>query len=319
MGNIEHKGFVSGIHIELPRDLLKDELVPSPHLLSEMPRHNVLATTTLYRTNDIATKPEIATRAQLALTMFEKACSLGYEMISVDGGSDAGWKKKAQDLGVCLENECFDDIPGHHPMGKSKRQAMRLAADLGKPLMTWLEPEKHPYILARDGQSPVAMAAAPVYEGAADAVLPRRINTSCYPGTQQAIELFCNLMVMNLMHTHFKQKGLSQEEIEKRVPYLDQWSGPRTFHANFARYYTHYSGEIRGFVHDRWESLNAPIWQMMLEGKRVRGVAVPYEHPREQTLQEGANISYDLKRLEQAQYPLQALSRLLGMDVSPAA
>lgn len=319
MSDITNRSFVSGIHIELPREILAYELVPSPSLLPEMPQHNVLATTTLYRASDIAKKPEIAARARLALTMFEKARSLGYDIMCVDGGSDVGWRAKVHELGVSLENECFDGIPGHHPIGKSRRQVMRLALNRGKPLVTWLEPEKHPYILARNGESPVAMTAAPVYEGAADATLPRRIDTSYYPGTQQAIELFCNLTVMNLMRAHFKQKGLSQEESEKRVPYLDQWSGPRTFHAGAVPYYTNYPGEIRGMVYDRWESINAPIWQMILDGKRVHSVAVPYEHPQEQTLFEGANASYDIKRLEQAHFPLQALQCLLGMDVKAAS
>ncbi|MEK6825526.1 MAG: hypothetical protein AABY00_01945 [Nanoarchaeota archaeon] len=312
---------ITGVKFQLPAFLLRGELEPNLSLLSEMPKHSILTTGTKYTEADIKGKPEIAGRAKLAIEFFSRARSLGYTVLAVDGGSDSGWRASARDLGVILIDENLDKFPGKHPIGRSRRQVFAEALNHSSnfPLITWCEPEKITYITSSDGRNPISMAATPVYEGLADVVLPRRIDTSYYPATQQAIELFCNLLCMKQVREYLRSKGLPEQEATKCVPYLDEWCGPRTFNRESAqKYWVEYTGEINGKPFDRWEPMNVAVWNMLIDGKRVRSVAVPYEHPAAQTALEDRSIAYDLKRIEQAQFPLSALAELIGSKVQAA-
>ena len=298
---------IYGARLVLPKDLFNFEILPNPSLLNEMPKKNILFTATQYASKGGALPLDMTLRAELALEFFQKARQLGYDVVCVDGRSDGGWVSEVRDLGVKVETENFTDILGKHPMGKSRRQALNFALNCGKhPLVTWCEPEKHPYILSPDGRNPISMAATPVYEGLADLTAPRRVdNLESYPTTQQLAEVECNLLATNLLRMHASSRGMPQ------VPYLDHCSGPRTFHRDQAHYFTEYSGEIRGKEYDRWGSLLVPVWNMLIDGKKVCGVAVPYVHPIRQTEFEAGSPSYDAKRLEQALAFKQALDDLI--------
>ncbi len=312
------KNVLTGVKMRVPESTFIYEHTPNLNLIGEMPSHVVLATTTMYKPNkDGQWDSEIKMRADLASRMFSFAKILGYDVVCVDGNSDSGWQKAVKDLGVILIPENLNGFPGKHPMGRSRRQAFDAAANLRKhEMIAWLEPEKHPYVLASNREIPVAMTATPVYEGKADLVLPRRIDTSFYPATQQAIEFMCNVVSMNMFRKHFE--GDNSEDVYPITSYLDHCSGPRTFRKDLVDYFLDYSGEINGIAHDRWESVLVPVWKMMVGKKRVRGVAVPYEHPKEQTSMEGANLSYDLKRVEQTGEVISTLGEFLKADMQAA-
>jgi len=78
-----------------------------------------------------------------------------------------------------------------------------------------------------------------------------------------------------------------------------------------------YTGEINGKEHDRWESILVPVWQMMINGKKVRSVVVPYEPPAEQTEIEETDATYDMKRVEQLNAFVITLGELLGEEFKP--
>lgn len=309
----------TGVLFAAPRWMTEHELQHAESLLNEMPKHNVLVTATMYPEKAMCSKPAIVARANLALRMFTKARDDNYTIICVDRGSDPGWRSEVRDIGVRLIDE-DNEIPGYHSLGKNRRQAMLAGLDLEKPLLTWLEPEKHTYIRASDKRRPVAMAATPVYSGEANIVVPRREDTSSYPAAQQFLEATCNVMTMNYLRAALMMQGMSENEAMQRAPYLDYWAGPKTLHRDVAHYFTRYSGKIEGVIADAYESIIVPALQMILDGKKVKGVAVPYSHPQEQSLFEGSDISYDLKRIEQADKPLRAFRLLLGFeDVKVAA
>src|SRR3989338_8416181 len=209
------------------------------------------------------------------------------------------------------------DIQMRAQLGKSRRQSGDIAANLGThETLTWLEQEKHPYIATDDYHywSPAAMVAAPVYERKVDAAIPRRIDLSHYPITQQLNETYCNLTAMHMMRDALRKRGV--ENPEEQVHYLDHCSGPRTIHRDYFDYFLRYPGEINGKPHDQWESIIVPLWEMMLKGERVGGVAVPYVHPAEQTALESKNAVYDMKRAIQANTLISALGEILGLTAA---
>ena len=307
----------TGLSLPLPSELFEAELEPNELLTREMPKHTVLFTTTMYQTNNGLWKPDILMRAQLAKRMFQKSRAWGYDIVCVDSDSEGGWLQCIKDLGVIVEPEKPDQYRGNHPLGKSRRQSGDIAANLGThETLTWLEPEKHPYIATDDYHywSPAAMVAAPVYERKVDAAIPRRIDLSHYPITQQLNETYCNLTAMHMMRDALRKRGV--ENPEEQVHYLDHCSGPRTIHRDYFDYFLRYPGEINGKPHDQWESIIVPLWEMMLKGKRVGGVAVPYVHPAEQTALESKNAVYDMKRAIQANTLISALGEILGLTAA---
>src|SRR3989344_4948144 len=128
--------------------------------------------------------------------------------------------------------------------------------------------------------------------------------------TQQLNETYCNLTAMHMMRDALRKRGV--ENPEEQVHYLDHCSGPRTIHRDYFDYFLRYPGEINGKPHDQWESIIVPLWEMMLKGKRVGGVAVPYVHPAEQTALESRSVVYDMKRAIQANTLISALGEILG-------
>jgi hypothetical protein len=288
-------------YIELPDRLLNHELRPNASLLKEIPKHTVIVTTTMYPTNDGNWNVVAKTRANLALQMFKKARGFGYDVVCIDCKSDDGWREEARNSGVQLINEDSNCCSGEHPMGIGRRQGFYAARALGDyKIFAWTEPEKHPFILSADGESPVAMTSALIYEGRADAVIPRRMDLSFYPDTQQTAEYTANLIAMKELAAILEKRGSDSDLINKvRTKYLDYCTGSRAFSRKSIDYVTDYPGDINGKEHDRWEAILVPVWNMIFDKKRVEGVAVPYEHPPEQTAIENTDVRYDEKRIEQ--------------------
>lgn len=272
----------------------------------KFPSKVVLTTTTFYPSKNGIMAEDVKLRANLALSMFKNAQAFEHPVVVVDGGSDAGWRKEAVNLGVKLIDEIRNE---NHTMGKGRRQALTEAGNLNQPIICWLEPEKTDFLTFS-----LLMCAKPVYCSFADIIVPRREDElESYPAQQRFEELTGNLTVMELLRGYFIKQGLSIEESEKRVPYLDQWIGPRVMNKKGLEYFLNYDGKIGDAVHDRWESIFVPLWQAMIEGKvNVKGAPVPYQHPREQTQLESSSPEYSLKRVQQLNVIVDAANKFVN-------
>ena len=297
--------------LSLPNMLFNGDIPPNNTLLPEIPKRTVIATTTLYKTNPDGTfTDDTAMRAKLALQLVHNARERGYDIVVVDGGSDTGWRHEIKDTGAVLVDENISNYPGKHFMGRSRRQALDIAANLGgHDIISWIEPEKAPYIITPNGESPLAMTASAIADGRADLIIPRRMdNLTSYPLQQQLKEIMANLTYQSMINDALMRRGSVT-----RVPYLDLQIGPRTISKNDITYFVGYNGTVNGKPFDRWESIFIPVVRMILDGKRAESVAVPYVHPAEQTRIESDNPVYDCKRVEQASVIVTAIGELLKM------
>lgn len=278
--------------------------------LTDGVKRTVLATATMYPSRNGQMADDVALRARLALATIWSARHHGYgRIIVVDGSSDTGWRQEARGLGATLIDESpslYPSVPGVKGFGPGRRQALAIAANEPADAIVWIEPEKYPLVHATDfndssnvqfsGRTPLAAAAVPVLEGTADIVIPRRMDDlRSYPIQQRAMELAGNRMVQALLREAWRRESATRPESEERVPYIDQWFGPRIMAPDAVSYFTAYRGE-QG---DRWESIFVPVWRAIMDGKRVIDTPVDYTHPMEQTALESSSPAYDLKREEQ--------------------
>ena len=205
-------------------------------LLSEVPRNTVIATSTWYESKDGVMKMDLELRARLALEFCKKASELGYKTVVVDGGSDKGWRQTISSLEnvVLLDQQAKGFMAG-------RQEAYLYAANDGRKIIAASEPEKHPLVQHKDGHSPLAVAALPVYMGLADGTIPRRTDgLASYPAQQAVAEADAALSVYNLFVSYAKQHGLNIA-----VPYLDQQIGPRILDKSLVGYLLHYPGFIK--------------------------------------------------------------------------
>jgi glycosyltransferase involved in cell wall biosynthesis len=232
----------------------------------------VIVTTTWY---DLG-KESDRLRAGVALRTVEKAIELGYEIVVVDGGSDGEFVGEMKKSGarVCVQKE--------KGMGVGRREAMRRALGLRKKAMVWMEPEKEPLVRLLD------KVVEPIIEGKADLVVPKRESMNSYPAEQQHSEWLINRYWQLL--------------IEKK---LDICFGPRAWGVELTGYFLNYNGEYG----DKWEAIFITVMEMLRDGKRVVGVEVDYEHPRELTKIEQGNIEFVEKRIEQLGGLVKAMGR----------
>jgi hypothetical protein len=289
-----------------------DAELPTNHLIhaiNEVPRNTAIATTTFYPSRDGKMAPGDIVRSKLALEMISAAKNQGYEVMVVDGGSDSNWRNAVLQTGAYLSDEV------DHPrgiLGPGRRQAIEFAANMDRKLVAWVEPEKAPLIQAAGYMHlrPLAIAGAPVLEGTANLVVPRREDElASYPEQQRFEEITGNLTVRDTLRDYFISKGMPFDQAADKVPYLDMWIGPRIMDAEGTARFLQYKGELwdkdadnkQGAMvkHDAWESIFVPVWQAMFDGLRVGGVVVPYVHPAEQTALESKILSYSHKRVEQ--------------------
>lgn len=284
-----------GAQLQFSPELFQHDSQPNSQLVAEMPKYAILATTTKVETGE-----EGVLRGELALKMFKNARELGYTVVCVDGNSIPVWKQKVRDLGIVLIDENLTNYPGKHPMGRSRRQVLDAAANYkNHPLIVWLEPEKYPFIVNALAESPVGLAATVAYERKADVVIPRRLdNLASYPLDQQLEELLANITIQSYLQEYFR--GKVGEEEAAQVPYFDFFSGTRIIRRDVLDRFLQYGGVVGSDAHDRWELLFVPPVQLLLEGKRVASVPVPYVHPEKQTMFEQGKVEYLTKRIAQS-------------------
>ncbi len=235
-----------------------------------------IATTTLY-------KPNVGVdvhRAKLATDSIKTATMLGYEVIVVDGGSSDEVLEEFRRYGARVYPE------KERGMGKSRRQAIRLAHDTGKEVIAWTEPEKTSYMRE------ILKTAKPIIDGSADLVVPKRRSLESYPIAQQLSEPFGNLFWKELTgHA------------------LDMLFGPRTWNRRLSDYFLSYDGRYG----DEWDSIFIPVMNAIFDGKGVIGVEVEYTHPKEQKEGEEHDINFYKKRLLQLENLLPAFEAHWGM------
>lgn len=230
--------------------------------LGEISDKVVIATTTLY-------KPDLrgdVCKAKLALDTIEVAIDLGYQIIVVDGGSPDEFLQESERYGANIFKQ---ESPG---MGNAKRQAIKEAQLTDKPIIALTDLEKEDYI------NQISLTAYPLLQGVADLVVPQRISLETYPIVQSLFEERGNELWKKLTGTD-----------------LDIWFGPRTFLSYMSDYFLVYNGEYG----DLWDSFFIPVFNAILDGKKVIGVEVDYTHPEKQTNVEQGDIDFDRKRLRQ--------------------
>jgi len=235
-----------GARVGLPRELLAGEL-SFYRYSSELIKDTVIATTTMYPEKDGKMDAASELRSRLALEKIRKAAELGCDIVVLDGGSSAGWRTKARDLGAVLVDENLSDYPGRHVMGRGRRQILDFAGNYGKhKIIAWIEPEKHPFITSEQlSISPLGVAAMVVYEELADIVIPRRKDgLQSYPLQQQFEELLGSVHVTEQMRSFVERHKLGNPL--HMVPYLDLWIGPRIISKEKGlQEFLDYKGEIR--------------------------------------------------------------------------
>jgi len=220
----------------------------------------VIATSTFYP----AKKDKI--RIALSKKTFQKARSLGYLIVAVDGGSPKTLTSEYEKLGArvfCQEK------PG---MGNGRRQAISLATEMSNNIVVWMEPEKAPFV------SQIESLSSLLEKQAAGIVIPKRKSLSSYPFVQQQTEMLGNLF----------WKELTQSD-------LDVYFGPRVWKKEISEYFLKYNGEYG----DLWDSTFIPIMNAIAEGKKVISGEIDYKHPPEQAEQEKNNLPFWEKRFEQ--------------------
>lgn len=210
--------------------------------------------------------PTSVLRAGLTKEMVKNACSLGYLVVLVDGGSPRELIKEYQNLGAIVHKQKTKS------MGAGRREAIEYANSLDSEIVFLTEPEKASLV------SRIEEVVGPILEGKADIVMPWRRSLGSYPIAQQLSERFGNLYWKEMT-------GLE----------LDVFFGPRVWHKDISKYFLEYDGAYG----DLWDSLQVPVINAISDGKRVISVPVEYRHPVEQTKTEERDLSFFRKRIEQ--------------------
>jgi hypothetical protein len=281
----------------------QDDAVPDIALLPEMPQKTVVVTSTLYDPSREIVSGDAVLRMGLAYELFVKARGLGYDVVTVDGGSPGAWLSGVRDLGVVVLEEDISERVGLHPMGKARRQALEVAGNLGThDVIYWTEPEKHPLF---DQRGPVehayalAMMSAVVAGGkGVIAIGKRKDGLQSYPAQQRFCELAGNFTITSMLDAYLKKVG-----IKEGAPYLDHWNGPRAISRDALDLFLQYDGTIGGVaVDDRWGMHTVAPWIALAQQLPVKGVVVDYTHPVDQTAFEenpDCRALYDKKRIDQ--------------------
>jgi len=222
-----------------------------------------VATTTFYKST---------TDLRLGLTL-KTLNALRESQISaavVDGSPSEEIKTRLKATGAIVIPEISDAT-----MGDGRRQVIKEAgAASNDHVVFWMEPEKYPMVPF------IRQICAPIYEGDADIVVPRRADElSSYPKTQRLAEQCGNAIFEAVT-------GLA----------LDVWIGPRAINAKGLAHFAKYDGTYG----DKWQSIFMPLLTAAKDGLRLTEVVVDYVHPPEQTEAENKDTNLSIvKRLEQ--------------------
>jgi len=237
----------------------------------------VIATTMMYDLNN----PLSAIRAGLALETVKKYISFGYTILVLDDGIPPDYRALMYMEGAIL----FDG--NKMGMGPGRRyilgKAMEIAGEGGAVI--WTEPEKWPFIHCVD------KVVAPVLNGQADLVIPRRTEESMmtHPEEQRYIESFANF-AFNLM-------------VKKVIPdaNFDVWFGPFAANAKALQYFLDYDAKEAGNP-DTWDAIHVPRVDAIAAGLGVISVDIyTYHYPQEQRDAEAGNMEMIEKRIQQLQ------------------
>lgn len=223
-----------------------------------------VATTTFYKNSDDL-------RLKLTLRTLNALHEAQISVVVVDGSPNDEVKKKLQATGAIVIREVLGTT-----MGAGRRQALREAdrAISIDHVVFWMEPEKYPIVPF------IRQICAPIQEGEADIVVPRRADElSSYPKTQRLAEQCGNAIFEAVT-------GLA----------LDVWIGPRAINVKGLAHFTKYDGAYG----DKWQSIFMPLLTAAKDGLRLTEVVVDYVHPPEQTEVENRDTNLSIvKRLEQ--------------------
>jgi glycosyltransferase involved in cell wall biosynthesis len=229
----------------------------------------VIATQTFYDPNPNGPNFEMnCLRSELAREFVKAATNKGFGVVVVDGGSADKLLRDFERYGAKVFEQAE---PG---MGPGRRQAIRMATDIGRQIISWSEPEKVEYI------HELEIAAGPINEGDADMVIPARRSMSSLPRVQQLTETLGNIM----------WKDITGKE-------LDIFFGPKIWGRD--RYMSQYFLRYDGGYGDRYDSIIIPVMDAMRDGKRVVGKVIAYEHPTVQTRFEEGKLGIKRKYFEQ--------------------
>lgn len=238
--------------------------------MKELSDKLAIATTTFYKPNS-----EIdGLRAEITKNTIRIATELGYEIVVVDGGSSDELLKEFEKLGARIYPQILSG------MGKSRRQAIKEAHNLGREVVAWTEPEKESYI------PEIIKTVIPIIQGSADLVVPKRKLLESYPIAQRYAEALGNAFWRELTGHD-----------------LDMWFGPRTWRRELSDYFLNYKGEYG----DLWDSIFIPVMNAIFDGKKVISVEVKYTHPKEQTEIEEHDLGFYWKRIKQLENLLPSL------------
>jgi len=234
-------------------------------------------------------------RAKIAERTIKTAVDSGYKMVIVDGGSEDWFLKSIEGCGAEIIPQTAKG------MGAGRREVLQYIYNLNTPLIGWMEPEKEDYV------KEIIKTIPPIVEGKADLVAPDRrkiISGSyiipSYPTSQQGAEAFGNACWKELTGTN-----------------LDIWFGPRTWKRELSKYFLEYNGKNLSYLTkngeeisygDNWDSIFIPVMQAILDGKKIVGVNVNYTHPQSQTSFEEGNYEFTIKRLDQLNNLVPALT-----------
>lgn len=119
------------------------------------------------------------TRFLLACEMIKNAIRAGHNVLIVDGSPNAYIREAFKELGANVTQQLSKG------MGPSRRELFRDASDAYEtPVYLWMEPEKVDLIRF------IPQIVGPIFDGAADIVIPTRTNESfaSYPDFQVASE-----------------------------------------------------------------------------------------------------------------------------------
>ncbi len=201
-------------------------------------------------------------RAQLALKTCTTAVAHGYRIVVVDGSPSIEFKEALRATGACVLDQV---LPG---MGASRREVISAGLEMVESntgVIVWLEPEKHSLVSLLDE------CVAPIVQGFADVVIPRRRSFDNYPLYQQWSELTANWLLGDITGRRD----------------LDFYSGPRIMTCEAARLMMSYNGRCgENQYNDRWEILFVPLLWFIEKGLRIVSVTVNYVHPTEQLIED---------------------------------
>jgi len=203
-------------------------------------------------------------RSQLAEKTIKSASEKGYEIISIDGGSEGGVVRRLKNAGATIYQE------EQRGMGNARRQAIREAMRRNPTAIIWTEAEKVSFTEFLND------VAEPLIQNEADYVAPIRKDVSSYPEFQQTTEKLGNQF---------------WEALTGRR--MDMFFGARAWRKELSNYFLDYTGNKQDVLH-------VPVLKMIKDGKRIKTVDINFVYPLEQRkVEENNSAGMILKRFEQ--------------------